>query len=255
LIPSLEAYTEELCELSARAAGIRAALLDVERICHRKGKGWDDPPVVFSIGASLDGETVRYIQHKVISRALTEALQSNDYNLFKAMDTIAKSQEYMRQNGIPAELNLSGPLKGKTYPPPAPDEDMQTDEDMQIGHDGLQFFGFGLAFVGWSLEIKLGTAEGERRMDMAYARRVDEHEDRREARTLRFMARNGVQWRCVRFRGEMPTVLAVPPGDPRLEVGGVMNGLSRMTNAVASTSVPIAPASVPRVNPLFRPQT
>lgn len=274
--PALIEKTRQLCADDPPSAKIRDQLLAIELDVHRQG--WDSLdalPALFQVDIHPETSATDWNLSAIYTTTLRAALDRFADNIALGMGFMARHAEDV------ASLVRTG-VPPKHWAKNVPEEvaaDLTKDcleahelihnagvtgQNLAESHkEGYEFLGYGLRAELWSAYIDR-TEQGQEALRYLNALRLAEYPAREEFRYVWFITRTGQTWIVERRRSHLPKVVVVRPGDLAPEdlfVGGpLLNGLSRMVNAVLADTVPIwpvngrtEPPAASQPNPLIRP--
>jgi hypothetical protein len=226
-------FVDDLCARNTLAARTRILLLRLEKQGHKLG--WDHPDneAVFQVHYNPDNSNVEHQWSDAYTDIIRYVSGHNGGNTGGSFQALAEIVE----EGVSGELepHLPSRLRG-VLPRSAPGTDLWPGK-----RTGWRFYGYGYRSEGWMVQGHMDE-ETER---LSRVRQLDQHPDRVEIRQICLAARDGLLWWVHRIRGEEPTVHAELPESDGPMGGNIINGLSRLTNAVAANPVPVR-AAVPR---------
>lgn len=229
------ALVDELCARDTRAARTRMLLLRLEKQGHKLG--WDHPdvPGVFQVHDNPRSGHVEHHWSDPVTDIIDIICERNGGHVGNAFLTLAECYEALVQGRFNAYL--SPDLRRALHASQATGADLWPGE-----RPGWRFYGYGFRCESWMVS---DIAAGSLASELSAEHRLHEHPDRVETRDVWFIGRDGLVWWASRHRGEQPTVYAQWPEADNQICGGVANGLSRITNAVAGNPVPVLPADRP----------
>lgn len=258
-------WTSRLCARDPYAAAVRKSLLGVEREFAKLG--WDGENTnakLFQIDRDDVLPEVELSWCTGLQKTFAGFVEAVDGNVGRGMwEMVGQFEAYVDA------LRTGKPLSGIAEFDEETLAEFQMDaavtecmlreageagEDLQAGQSpGFTLFGLGMSAVAWASRTKDPVAK-----KLFLEHRLDEYEHREEDRIVYFIGRDGILWVVRRERDGVPLALAFLPDSERGHVGSIVNGLSRLLNAMVSNPVPIWPAKPkvdddrPPANPLFR---
>lgn len=220
---------DELCARDPLAARTRLLLLKLEAQGHRLG--WDHPDnigMVFQVQYNPRTHHVNRRWSDHFTDIIRMVSDSNGGHIGLAFQDLATVCE----GAVKGKYDYRLPPQYRNINWARPGDDLWEGD-----RPGWKFYGYGYRYEAWMVE---DDRRAETRQMWA-ENRCEDHPDRVEVRQVCLAARDGRLWCVSRVRGEQPTVY-VEPAEALGGIGGnVINGLGRLTNAIAGDPVPIRP--------------
>lgn len=259
-------WTTRLCRRDPYAAAVRKSLLGLERELAKLG--WDGErvdPKLFQLDRAEDQPEVELSWCSGLQATFASFVDAVDGNVGRGMcETAGVFEDYVDA------LRTGKPLSGIAEFDEEALAAFQLDaaitecmlreageagDDLQVAQSpGYTLYGLGMAAVAWTMQSNDPLAK-----KLFLEHRLHEYEHRGEGRIVYCVGRDGILWVVRRERDGVPIALAYLPESDGGHAGSIVNGLSRLLNAMCSNPVPIWPnmskldvVERPPANPLFK---